>query len=222
MYYLYLLCLWSFIYFNGLKYTKYPSYINSSIHTSMLLLMLTLSNDNIKYVIPWSKSYFLFDSLVSSYYVTKPLIVNGYNSIIKNPSRIKYEWSHIGYLIHHVMAIHILQTSDSFKHTELYSGFRDLYYYLECSNVFLYITYFVFQAYGKNNYLSLSALVMEIVGYGYIRTFLLMNYIRQYWYLMNITTKSFSIILYLLGVIWTNKLFLQLKHMLGNVQDLFF
>lgn len=205
-----------------MKYTKFPAYINSSIHTSMLLLMLSLSSNNIKYVVPWSKSYFLFDSLVSSYYVTKPLFVNGYNTIIKNPSRIRYEWSHIGYLVHHLMAIHVLQSSEMFKHTELYVAFRDLYYYLECSNVFLYLTYFIFQAYGKNHFLSLSALVMEICGYGYIRTFILMTYLRNNWYLMNLSLKSCSVILYSLGIIWSYKLLLQLKKMLSNVENIYF
>ena len=222
MYYVYLLLLWASIYYKGQAYVKSPSYITSIIHTSMVLLMLTYSITNMKYVIPWSQSYFLFDSILSTYVLTRPVIINNYHAIIKTSQRIPYKWSYIGYVIHHGMSLYALEHMSDYKQQGLYTVFTNLYYHLECSNVLLYGTYFVFQRFGKKHIASFLALTLEICGYGYIRIIILMQYITQYWYLFDMNIRLFITILYILGVIWIRQLLLQYKLMIDGVQDVFF
>ena len=74
-----ILFVYALIYYKALSFTKIPAYMNSFIHTIVLLCWLSLSYDNIKYVIPWSQSYFIFDTTVCVYTLSKPVIINTYN-----------------------------------------------------------------------------------------------------------------------------------------------
>ena len=195
-----LLFLWSIIYYKGLSYIKSPSYINGTIHTTMILLWLSYSYDNLKYVIPWSQSYFIFDTILSSYILTKPIIINSYNMICTHKKRYSIPTDHIGYLIHHIMALYLLYVIRISPH--LSHSFIESYMCLEYSNLFLYSTYFIFQKYGKLHPISITTLGIEICGYGYIRGYVLLQLILKNWSIFPTTIRYCAICLYCLGLYW--------------------
>lgn len=209
---------WLFLYVTSMKYTHSSTYILSSIHTLGILIMLYISTTNMTYAIPWSQSYFLYDSIISTHSLVKPFILNNYNRLYKHSRRYSYPVSHIGFLIHHGMSVSLLQSLNQPTKHILFHPFTELYYYLECSNVFIYIVYFIFKIYGKDHIISLLALYTEIVGYGYIRIIILSRYMRTYWHQFDYTIKVFSIILYMLGIMWLRRLVYQFIRSVTKIQ----
>ena len=215
-----LLFIYSLLYYKGSAFTKIPSYINSLIHTIVLLCWLSLSYDNIKYVIPWSQSYFLVDTSVSMYLLTKPLLLNGYNTITNKSDRHIVPTGHIGSLLHHFIALYLLHTIQI--QTHILMPFTDVYYNVEFSNVFLQISYFVFQKYGTLHPISKTMLGIEIMGYGYIRLVTLLKLLLQYWSILPFSLRLCAVFIYSLGVFWTSKLCLQFKKNIckKNIKDI--
>lgn len=215
-----LLFIYSLLYYKGSAFTKIPSYINSLIHTIVLLCWLSLSYDNIKYVIPWSQSYFLVDTSVSMYLLTKPLLLNGYNTITNKSDRHIVPTGHIGFLLHHFVVLYLLHTIQIRSH--ILMPFTNVYYPIECSNVFLQISYFVFQTYGTLHPISKTMLGIEIMGYGYIRLVTLLKLLLQYWSILPFSLRLCAVFIYSLGVFWTSKLCLQFKKNIckKNIKDI--
>ena len=196
-------------YYKDLSFTKIPAYMNSFIHTIVLLCWLSLSYDNIKYVIPWSQSYFIFDTTVCVYTLSKPVIINTYNKITNNSNRLTIPTSYIGYTLHHFIALYLLYSIQINR--SILIPFTNVYYNVEFSNLFLQVSYFVFQKYGILHPISKTMLGIEIIGYGYIRTVILFKMLLQYWSILPILLRVFSIFIYSLGFFWTSKLCLQFK-----------
>ena len=215
-----LLFIYSLLYYKGLSFTKNPSYINSFVHTIVLLCWLSLSYDNIKYVIPWSQSYYIVDSMVSTYVLTKPLLLNGYNTITNKSDRHIVPTGHIGFLLHHFVVLYLLHTIQIRSH--ILMPFTTVYYPIECSNVFLQISYFVFQTYGTLHPISKTMLGIEIMGYGYIRLVTLLKLLLQYWSILPFSLRLCAVFIYSLGVFWTSKLCLQFKKNIckKNIKDI--
>ena len=215
-----LLFIYSLLYYKGLSFTKNPSYINSFVHTIVLLCWLSLSYDNIKYVIPWSQSYYIVDSMVSTYVLTKPLLLNVYNTITNKSDRHIVPTGHIGFLLHHFVVLYLLHTIQIRSH--ILMPFTNVYYPIECSNVFLQISYFVFQKYGTLHPISKTMLGIEIMGYGYIRLVTLLNLLLQYWSILPFSLRLCAVFIYSLGVFWTSKLCLQFKKNIckKNIKDI--
>ena len=204
-----LLFLYCLLYYKGSSFTKIPSYINSLVHTFVVLCWLLLSYDNIQYVIPWSQSYYIVDSFISMYLLTKPLVLNGYNKITNNTDRQIVPTGHIGFMLHHIAVLYLLHTVQI--HNRILLPFTDVYYNIECSNLFLQISYFVFQRYGKLHPISKTMLGIEIMGYGYIRLVTLLTLLTQHWIILPVVTRMCAIFIYSLGIFWTSKLCLQFK-----------
>ena len=215
-----LLFIYSLLYYKGLSFTKNPSYINSFVHTIVLLSWLSLSYDNIKYVIPWSQSYYIVDSMVSTYVLTKPLLLNVYNTITNKSDRHIVPTGHIGFLLHHFVVLYLLHTIQIRSH--ILMPFTNVYYPIECSNVFLQISYFVFQKYGTLHPISKTMLGIEIMGYGYIRLVTLLKLLLQYWSILPFSLRLCAVFIYSLGVFWTSKLCLQFKKNIckKNIKDI--
>ena len=204
-----LLFIYSLLYYKGSAFTKIPAYINSLVHTIVLLSWLSLSYDNIQYVIPWSQSYYIVDSMVSTYVLTKPLLLNVYNTITNKSDRHIVPTGHIGFLLHHFVVLYLLHTIQIRSH--ILMPFTNVYYSIECSNVFLQISYFVFQKYGTLHPISKTMLGIEIMGYGYIRLVTLLKLLLQYWSILPFSLRLCAVFIYSLGVFWTSKLCLQFK-----------
>ena len=218
-----LLFIYSLLYYKGLSFTKNPSYINSFVHTIVLLSWLSLSYDNIKYVIPWSQSYYIVDSMVSAYVLTKPLLLNGYNTItnkLRKSDRHIVPTGHIGFLLHHFVVLYLLHTIQIRSH--ILMPFTTVYYPIECSNLFLQISYFMFQKYGTLHPISKTMLGIEIMGYGYIRLVTLLKLLLQYWSILPFSLRLCAVFIYSLGVFWTSKLCLQFKKNIckKNIKDI--
>ena len=210
---------WLCLYLFNKMYKRSADYINSTIHTVLIILLLSISRRHIDYVIPWSQSYFIYDCILSLYKLAKPIVINNYNKIINRPTRLTYPLSYMGYIIHHSTSLFLLSLFRHSKHHPLRPSYTEVYYYLEWSNMLIYITYFVFKIYGKDHLISLLTLYTEIIGYSYLRSIVFGQIIYNNWYMFDVSIKGCAIIIYILGITWMRLLVLQLIKSGKRIQD---
>tara|TARA_B110000908_G_C10264725_1_gene462580 strand:+ start:1718 stop:2218 length:501 start_codon:yes stop_codon:yes gene_type:complete len=125
----------------------------------------------------------------------------------------------MGYVIHHSISLFLLSVFRHSTHHPLRPSYTEVYYYLEWSNILLYITYFVFKIYGKDHIISLLTLHTEIIGYGYLRSIVFGRLIYNNWHMFDVSIKGCAIIIYILGITWMRQLVLQLIKSGKRIQD---
>ena len=170
-------------------------YILATVHTIYILYNLFISFDNIKYIIDWSKSYFIFDSIVSSKFIIDDLIAN----IRYNKPLLNVRTSYVGYLVHHFIAYNFLSIYsdiDSNIKKDSQIDFYEILRSLEVSNIFLYLTYFIYERFGKKHLYSKLSLLLETGVYGYIRSYMLGKFILNNGYNLNGYVLSQLLLLY--------------------------
>lgn len=204
--------LWLNLYYFGRNKTKHPSYILASVHTGRLLYnglqsrVLTL--EQIKRILGWSKSYFITDALISGSFIISDILKN----IRNNKSILNINIAHLGYLIHHYIAYNFLSIYDNFDYyvkQESQNEFNNILRLLEVSNVFLYLTYFLYERFGKNHWISKISLLTETSIYTYIRVFLLGKFLLQNGNNLYEGISIQFIILYGLSCYWSYSLCIQ-------------
>jgi len=92
-----------------------------------------------------------------------------YDTVLNIYSLVKCQMSNYPYLLHHIVTI-IVYLHLQLGHPELSKVLIDYYYYAECSNIFLYITYLVSKL-KLNKTLLLGALTLETVIYTKYRVY---------------------------------------------------
>ena len=204
--------LWFILYYYGKNKIKYPSYILASVHTGRLvyngLQSRVLSLNRIKSLLGWSRSYFITDSIISTSFILNDIL----NNIKNNKSLLNINITHIGYLVHHYIAYNFLSIYDNFDFyikKESQDEFNNTLRFLEFSNVFLYITYFLYEKLGKSHNLSKLSLLLETVIYSYIRIIILGKFILYHNNNLYFSVAFQLLILYILSVYWSGNLSIQ-------------
>lgn len=204
--------LWLILYYYGKNKTKYPSYILASVHTGRLvyngLQSRVLSLDRIKSLLGWSRSYFITDSIISTSFILNDIL----NNIKNNKPLLNINVAHIGYLVHHYIAYNFLSIYDNFDFyikKESQDEFNNTLRFLEFSNVFLYITYFLYEKLGKSHNLSKLSLLLETVIYSYIRIIILGKFILYHGNNLYENIAFQLLMLYILSVYWSSNLSIQ-------------
>ena len=189
-----IICFWNTILKEILKY-KQESTAKNIVHLihSLLFILHHNNNYNIDYAIHISIGFYTHDLM----YII--------SSIFKMKTK-KYFIKHFPYIIHHLIAIYLLNVSFKIETKQiLLSGYN----ILEMSNIMLYASHHIHKEY--NDHLEMNAVseCIQLLWYSYFRIiqFFSSGYEhKMHFFQFDFTTKTVIIILYFMGVIWSYKL----------------
>ena len=135
-----------------------------------------------------------------------------YNNLKNNEPLLNVNVAHVGYLVHHYIAYNFLSIYDNFNlyvKEESQNEFNNTLRFLEISNVFLYITYFLYENYGKKHNISKLSLLLETGVYSYIRIYILGSFLLNNCQNLDESISLQFLILYGLSFYWSSSLCVQ-------------
>ena len=189
-----IICFWNSILKEILKY-KQESTAKNIVHLihSLIFILHHNYNYNIDYAIHISIGFYTHDLM----YII--------SSIFKMKTK-KYFIKHFPYIIHHLIAIYLLNVSFKIETKQIVlSGYNNL----EISNLMLYVSQHVHKEYNDHLEMNVVSEFIQLLWYSYFRIIRFFSFVYEHkihFLKFNYTTQTMIVVLYLMGVIWSYKL----------------
>lgn len=174
------------LYFKNHKHFKI---INNFVHLIHAVLIIIVFNN-----ISNSNNYSIIINISTGFFIADIIKI----LICDNPVK------QIIFICHHIIAIVSLYLiSNNFEGLALF-GLK-IFYYLEFSNILLYINYLIIKT-NKNHFVILGSTLIQFIWYSYFRLILFTSFLFENFYKLintyNYYIFTFILLIYLLGVYW--------------------
>jgi hypothetical protein len=189
-----LICFWNSILKETLKY-KQESTAKNIVHLihSLIFILHHNYNYNIDYAIHISIGFYTYDLM---YIISSILKMKIKNDFIK----------HFPYIIHHLIAIYLLNASFITESKQILLGGYNI---LEMSNIMLYVSHHIHKEYNDHLEMNAASEFIQLLWYSYFRMIKFFSFVYEnkiYFFRFNFTTQTVIVMLYFMGVIWSYKL----------------
>ena len=200
-----IICFWNSILKETLKYRQ-ESTAKNIVHLihSLIFILHHNYNYNIDYAIHISIGFYAYDLM---YIISSILKLKTKNEFIK----------HFPYIIHHLIAIYILNASFIIESKQILLGGYNI---LEMSNIMLYVSHHIHKEYNDHLEMNVASEFIQLLWYSYLRIIRFFSFVYEnkiHFFHFNFTTKMVIIIIYFMGIIWSCKL---TKKNINNYQKL--
>jgi hypothetical protein len=189
-----IICFWNSILKETLKYRQ-ESTAKNIVHLihSLIFILHHNYNYNIDYATHISIGFYAYDLM---YIISSILKMKTKNEFIK----------HFPYVIHHLIAIYILNASFMIESKQILLGGYNI---LEMSNIMLYVSHHVHKEYNDRLKMNAASEFIQLLWYSYFRIIQFFSFSYQHkisFFNFNFTTQMVIIIIYFMGIIWSCKL----------------
>ena len=200
-----LICFWNSILKETLKY-KQESTAKNIVHLihSLIFILHHNYNYNIDYAIHISIGFYTYDLM---YIISSILKMKIKNDFIK----------HFPYIIHHLIAIYLLNASFMTESKQILLGGYNI---LEMSNIMLYVSHHIHKEYNDHLEMNAASEFIQLLWYSYFRMIKFFSFVYEnkiYFFRFNFTTQTVIVMLYFMGVIWSYKLTINNYHRLKQL-----
>lgn len=110
------------------------------------------------------------------------------------------------YMVHHFIGIYLLYDTLTSDNT---GPLLESYYFLEASNLMLYLSYHLHKEYRAHKTLISFAEFIQLLWYSYYRVYMFSTLIyhnQSRFFEFSQTSQCFIVVIYLMGIVWTCKL----------------
>ena len=189
-----IICFWNSLLKEILKY-KQESTGKNIVHLihSLIFILHHNYNYNIDYATHISIGFYTHDLM----YII--------SSIFKMKTK-KYFIKHFPYVIHHLIAIYLLNLSFKIEIKQIVlSGYSNL----EISNLMLYVSHHIHKEYTDHLEMNVLSEFIQLLWYSYFRIIQFFSFAYQHkihFFHFNFITQTVIVMLYFMGVIWSYKL----------------
>jgi hypothetical protein len=189
-----IICFWNSILKETLKY-KQESTAKNIVHLihSLIFILHHNYNYNIDYAIHISIGFYTYDLM---YIISSILKMKTKNDFIK----------HFPYIIHHLIAIYLLNTSFMTESKQILLGGYNI---LEMSNIMLYVSHHIHKEYNDHLEMNAASEFIQLLWYSYFRMIKFFSFVYEnkiHFFRFNFTTQTMIVMLYFMGVVWSYKL----------------
>ena len=189
-----IICFWNTILKETLKYKQESTGKNIAhlIH-SLIFILHHNYNYNIDYATHISIGFYVYDLM---YIISSILKMKTKKDFIK----------HFPYIIHHLIAIYLLNASFKFESQQIILGGYNI---LEMSNIMMYVSHHIHKEYTDRLEMNVLSEFIQLLWYSYFRIiqFFLFSYQHKiHFFHFNFITQTVIVMLYFMGVIWSYKL----------------
>lgn len=189
-----IICFWNSILKETLNY-KQESTAKNIVHLihSLIFILHHNYNYNIDYAIHISIGFYTYDLM---YIISSILKMKTKNDFIK----------HFPYIIHHLIAIYLLNASFMTESKQILLGGYNI---LEMSNIMLYVSHHIHKEYNDHLKMNAASEFIQLLWYSYFRMINFFYFVYEnkiHFFRFNFTTQTVIVMLYFMGVIWSYKL----------------
>ena len=189
-----IICFWNTILKEILKY-KQESTAKNIVHLihSLIFILHHNYNYNIDYAIHISIGFYTYDLM---YIISSILKMKIKNDFIK----------HFPYIIHHLIAIYLLNASFMTESKQILLGGYNI---LEMSNIMLYVSHHIHKEYNDQLEMNAASEFIQLLWYSYFRMIKFFSFVYEnkiHFFRFNFTSQTMIVMLYFMGVIWSYKL----------------
>lgn len=172
--------------------------IVSAIHSLFYILHYNY-NYNMDYAIHASIGYYIYDI----FYIFQCIRASSASASSATTQCVQQR---APYIVHHLIGLYLLYDTLTSDNT---GPLLDAYYFLEASNLMIYLSYHLHKEYRAHKTLISYAEFIQLLWYSYYRVYMfsmLVYYNQPRFFEFSRTSQCCIVVIYLMGLVWTCKL----------------